>query len=281
MKNEDVISKLLVREIPKLLFHYTSGVGLKGIIETGKIWTTKIHYLNDRLELELAFEYIRDEINHQINSGNTNHSTEELTDMLGALDSISKFNVSVASFTTQGDQLSQWRGYSEIGNGYSLGFDGQRLNTQVIENGNYHLTPCLYEQDEHQLLVKYLVDTTSVANILHNPNYGKPPFYKLSFAEAALFIAPIIKSEHFREEQEWRLISVPLNYDDAKFRAGNYSLIPYWEFDLGIMDSLNRVIIGPTPERELSERALYGLLTQRHLFNLGGILHSEIPFRKI
>ncbi|NOH02762.1 MAG: hypothetical protein HND47_12760 [Chloroflexi bacterium] len=124
MMNENIISNLLMRDAPKLLFHYTSGTGVKGIIETGKIWTTKIHYLNDKSELELAFEYIRDEINHQINNGITNPPVENLRCMLGALDSISKFNVSVASFTTQGDQLSQWRGYSEIGNGYSLGFDG-------------------------------------------------------------------------------------------------------------------------------------------------------------
>ncbi|NOH02763.1 MAG: hypothetical protein HND47_12765 [Chloroflexi bacterium] len=141
--------------------------------------------------------------------------------------------------------------------------------------------PCLYEENEQKTLVKDLINSTSVVNVPNDPNNGKPPFYNLSFAEAALFIAPIIKSKHFKEEQEWRLISVPLKYEDAKFRTGNYSLIPYWEFELGIEDSLNKIIIGPTPEQELSERALYGLLTQRHIYNLGGIFHSEIPFRKI
>ena len=142
MINENITSQTLEIDVPKLLFHYTSSMGLKGIIESAKIWTTKIHYLNDKSELELAFEYIRSEINQQINGGKTGRTAEELTDMLGALDSIQEFNVSVASFTAQGDQLSQWRGYCEVGNGYSLGFDGRRLRAKVMENRKYHLVPC-------------------------------------------------------------------------------------------------------------------------------------------
>lgn len=280
MTNQSVISQIFGMDVPNLLFHYTNSIGLKGIIESGKIWTTKIHYMNDKSELRLAFDYIRSEINQQIGSGKTNRTEEELADMLGALESIHEFNVSVASFSAVGDQLSQWCGYCEVGNGYSLGFDGHRLKTKIMENSNYYLVPCIYEEEKQIRIVKELINMTSVVNITQNPNYDKPPLYKLSFAEAALLLAPIIKSKHFQEEREWRLISVPLKYEDAKFRPGNYALIPYWEFDLGIADSLVQIIIGPTPERELSERALHGLLMQKHIFNWGEICHSAIPFRK-
>jgi hypothetical protein len=40
--------------IPKMLYHYTSSVGLLGIFKSKKIWTTKIHYLNDSSELSLG-----------------------------------------------------------------------------------------------------------------------------------------------------------------------------------------------------------------------------------
>jgi hypothetical protein len=193
-------------------------------------------------------------------------------------------NVSVASFTSQGDQLSQWRGYCKIGTGYSLGFDSQRLLAKLIENKNqYYLVECEYEEESHRLMAKELVDSSvSVVNILQHPNYGKPPFYNWTFVESVLFLAPMIKSEKIKEEQEWRLISYPLTlkYENARFRSGNYSMIPYWEFDIDIMDALTSIVIGPTPEPKLSKQALLGLLYQKGI-NFTPVENSKIPYGQI
>ena len=42
--------------------------------------------------------------------------------------------------------LSQWRGYCEIGNGYSLGFNGAKLKQQASKQAGYSLAPCVYEE---------------------------------------------------------------------------------------------------------------------------------------
>ena len=56
MMNQNIVSQLLAIDVPDLLFHYTTAVGLMGIIGSGKIWTTKIQYMNDNSELQLAFD---------------------------------------------------------------------------------------------------------------------------------------------------------------------------------------------------------------------------------
>ena len=71
-----------------------------------------------------------------------------------------------------------------------------------------------------------------------------------------------------------------LNYKDAEFRSGNYSLIPYWKCEIEIMNTLNSIIIGPTTEPELSKQALQGLLYQKG-FNFTYIENSEIPYGQI
>jgi hypothetical protein len=255
MSNGSVISRILNTGVPNSLYHYTSSAGLMGIIKSNKIWTTKIHYLNDKSEIQLAFKHIRNEIDSQKNGKGKTRSDEELNAMMEILESVEGINVSVASFTEVGDQLSQWRGYCEIGDGYSIGFNGKKLMEHVDKSENYRLVPCVYEEKKQLEIVKELVNSAPVIDITNHPNYGKPPFYNMPFGDAALFLAPIIKSESFREEKEWRLISSALS-----------------------------IIIGPTPEEDLSERAVWGFFLSVSRDNLHlwtNIKHSKIPFRKI
>ena len=280
----DVISQELSKEIPDILYHYTNSVGLSGILNSGKIRTTEIHYLNDKSEIQLAFKYIRKEIESQKQGKDKTRIDEELDIMIESLGIAEEINVSIASFTENGDQLSQWRGYSEIGNGYSLGFYGRELVKNLSNTKNYLLVPCIYDEQTHLRMVKELVDLTPVLDIKSSPGYSKSLLFQSTFGDAALSLAAIIKSEGFKEEKEWRLISPSHSYRDAKFRNGNHTLIPYWEYDIDISKTLESVIIGPTPEAELSERAVSGLLAnifpnQPRLWT--NIKHSNIPFRKI
>ena len=295
MTNKSIVSQILAVDVPDLLFHYTTAVGLMGIVESGKIWTTKIQYMNDNSELQLAFDYIRNEIDLQRKGIEKTRTEEELEEMCKVLDSTEKINVSLASFTEMGDQLSQWRGYCEIGNGYSLGFDGHKLRKLVHSNNSYNLVPCIYEEKEHKRLIKELVDNYPTKKMLDATRIEDPELndifqFSLAFANSVLFLAPLIKSASFKEEKEWRLITTVLPYTEAKFRKGNYSLIPYWEFDIDLKETLKTIIIGPTPEPKLSSTAVRGLLFQERYVNLANgtssfgelkISQSKIPFRKI
>ena len=210
MTKQSIVLQKLNENVPKPLFHYTDTKGLCGILDSGKMWTTKIQYLNDKSELGLALKYIIEEIDNQLSGKDKTRNDQELLDMKAVIETLTgqKTNVGVASFTRQGDQLSQWRGYCKIGTGYSLGFDSQRLLAKLIENKNpYYLVECEYREENHRLMAKELVNSSvSVVNIPQHPNYGKPPFYDWTFVESVLFLAPMIKSEKFEQEEEWRLI---------------------------------------------------------------------------
>jgi hypothetical protein len=140
------------------------------------------------------------------------------------------------------------------------------------------LVPCIYEEKEHRRLVKELVDNFPSQDMLSDleriPESLKDFFgFSLTFSDFVLFLAPLIKSASFKEEKEWRLITPALSITGAKFRKGNYSLIPYWEFDLDIRNTLKAVFIGPTPEPILSEFAVRDLLTSERFIDRSG----EIP----
>ena len=50
------MSEALVSTVPSMLYHYTTQVGLMGIVESKEIWATQIEYLNDGMELIYAFD---------------------------------------------------------------------------------------------------------------------------------------------------------------------------------------------------------------------------------
>ncbi len=47
---------------PSKLYHYTTAEGLKGIIESDKIWATNYRYVNDLTEIFYSDEILREEI---------------------------------------------------------------------------------------------------------------------------------------------------------------------------------------------------------------------------
>lgn len=292
---------LFKTKMPKTLYHYTSSNGLMGIIENNNIWATKTTYLNDSSEIRLALDYIREELTLQMSKSSKENYIFSYKDMLSALEGIENVNVSVVSFSTNGDQLSQWRGYSRVGDGYSLGFDGKLLKEQIGYQGNIfgencYLAPCQYEPHVHKKLIIDLINY-SLNSWGNNLSESEKAFeYSMSyesFQKDVLIISQIIKSDAFIEEEEWRLISPRMDIEKAKFRVGKNSLIPYWEIELDLINTLKSIIIGPTPEPSLSYSALRDfLLKQQHLSpgllgdhnlltNKLKIYNSKIPFRTV
>ena len=56
----DYQAKLQTQSPPATLYHYTNDGGLRGIIETGKLWFTDIFYLNDPSELKYSVRLASD-----------------------------------------------------------------------------------------------------------------------------------------------------------------------------------------------------------------------------
>ena len=118
------ITQKLYSDIPEeTLYHYTTFTGLLGIVESGVLWASDIRYMNDSAELKHTADLIRVEILRRISVG---HSNPGLLNQF-----VDWFTYRIAnghmlfgaSFRSNGNLLSQWRGYSKLGKGVSLGFN--------------------------------------------------------------------------------------------------------------------------------------------------------------
>ena len=126
---QDITSRLYSDIPQERLYHYTNFTGLLGIVDRHALWASDIRCMNDSAELKHAADLIRTEITRRIGSG---HAKPDLLNQF--LDWVTHritngHMLFAASFRANGNLLSQWRGYSRLGKGVSLGFDPNYILT--------------------------------------------------------------------------------------------------------------------------------------------------------
>jgi hypothetical protein len=97
---------------PTLIYHYRNDTGLRGIIESGKLWFTNIFYLNDPSELRHGVSPAIEMLTAEYDDARP--EIEKFTLNLAAVvrGSIKRTaHYFVCSFSTDGDELGQWRAY--------------------------------------------------------------------------------------------------------------------------------------------------------------------------
>ncbi|MGA0600810.1 DUF2971 domain-containing protein [Caulobacter sp. KR2-114] len=193
-----------------------------------------------------------------------------------------------ASFTENGDLLSQWRGYCPPGQGVSLGFNPSRI-LQATSAQSFLLGRCIYAVRE-QLEIAYETANAVIAAAREagpSPKRHAKQSYYDSFEEflpAILTVAALMKNPAFSEEQEWRIVSPPLsNYvlPPIQYRAGASMLVPYLEFGLpkhqdGRVE-MAQLCVGPTPTMNLSVRSMAMFLSRQAACS--STRSSQVPYR--
>ena len=106
------------------LYHYTTEKGLLGILESQSIWCSHIQYFHDPSEWTYGENLVVKKINDILSRTEDSNIKVMLEDLKLYITTLSKrfFDVYAACFCINGNLLSQWRGYSNGGGGYSLGF---------------------------------------------------------------------------------------------------------------------------------------------------------------
>lgn len=179
-----------------------------------------------------------------------------------------------------GDLLSQWRGYAEDGQGFSVGFSDEYLTE--LQDGlgqgepKFNISKVRYQDQEHEDALAPILngmDEIVKAGKLEIPEnkllaliqgeYQTPPSRKPGDARSDLWFKAVeaaasvytLKNAAFSEEVEWRLLSYLRKYrdDTAHYRAAGNRLVPYREIVLKPMatPAIVDVYIGPkniTPE---------------------------------
>jgi hypothetical protein len=274
---------------PETLFHYTSQAGLIGILESNCIWATKIHYLNDHSEYQLALHIAQSELSEALSSESDALRRKKIECLLRNVPSIEHMNVCVVSFSAEGDLLSQWRAYAAGSGGFSVGFRTDTL-VRLAQQQHFALVKCEYNEERQRFLIKRLIEESLNQEFNMRDGYIDPNRPNTlvvlktggDFTENLAKLAPVIKNNAFREEEEWRLVSTRgLDVMSISFRPGRSTITPYYKFYLSDdrVGHLRSVTVGPTPNRELAEVATKSLLTHWRAIRGVQVLGSDVPYR--
>ncbi len=290
---QDITSKLYADTPQERLYHYTSFTGLLGIVDSGSLWASDIRYMNDSAELKHTADLIRTEISHRIAAG---HPKPDLLNQF--LDWVTHritngHMLFAASFRSNGNLLSQWRGYSRLGKGVSIGFNPDYI-LQCAEKQSFQIGRCIYNCKSQARLISQIIDAVEVLAETHDgggdrqTTRGDHSYYSIfHLIESDLLrIAAILKHPSFREEEEWRIVSpVITDYVTAPvlFREGISMLVPYVKFDLvaeeGSAIVLDHLFLGPTPNITISMNSLTMFLAKNGIQPAKGISYCQIPYR--
>jgi len=289
------ITQNLYSDIPKeTLYHYTTFAGLVGIVGSQVLWASDIRYMNDSAELKHTADLIRLEIMQRITSGHEkpnllNKFLEWVTHRM-----TSGHMLFAASFRSNGNLLSQWRGYSKLGKGVSLGFNPDYI-LECANKQSFQIGKCIYDSEDQHRLIRQVVDVVEALAQSHgkiteaSEKYTVQSFHGVfEKIESDLFrIAAILKHPSFQEEEEWRIVSPALTDYVASpvlFREGTSMLVPYVEFNL-LQDkdkpiALEHIFLGPTPSINISMNSLTMFLAKNGVNPEKGISYCEIPYRQ-
>jgi hypothetical protein len=285
----ELIKNLSSKRRPRVLYHYTSGSGLIGILKSKSIWATSIRFLNDSTEYSLALTLALDVIQKRIEDARNKFDLglySVLKDRLAGEEGHGE--VYVSSFTENGDQLSQWRAYSPPTGGFAIGFRSKSLTDLTESNPDRFLARCTYDASSHEELIRSLIET--VAKFAEEFNAHNKVNHDRVFRESFKLLgrllpltAPALKDASFAEEQEWRLVRVPSSFEEGKlqFREGRSMLIPYYQHSFpndGGSVPIEELVVGPTPHPELAREAAQALLTT-HGLPSAIVRSSSIPYR--
>ncbi len=221
---------------------------------------------------------------------------ERATTLLTALNDRRILNDFVASFSENGDDLTQWRAYCPGGVGFSIGFDSEALNTQWVADPNGGepqfvggvLKKVRYLEANDLKFPAELETVLKLAPSIASGFDGQPVTEDQFLMAWLSVISSTFKHPAFSAENEWRLVLTKPHkpMPCQRFRPGKSSIIPYVEAVVNRNYKseqpsdymIRRVVIGPTPSPTLSREAL-----QEAFRSVGHpdvrVDVSEIPFR--
>lgn len=281
--NKDVFS-LIGQGVyyPPTLYHYTSSNGLLGILGSNSLWCTNIYYLNDLSELIVSKFVIEDSIKKKKGLFNDTQFDDIIERAYSNLFE-SNLNIYVLSLSENGDLLSQWRAYSDNGNGFSIGFLPDNLHNMVTSDlQSTFIRKIIYKPDDQFDLARRVIDITYEhykKSEISSDNMEKMSNFIMNVSISFLEIMILFKHFSFAEEKEWRIVKVffgetPDNL--ISFRAGHCKIIPYLNLYMNGTDNIKiyEAIIGPMLNKEITENAIKMLMKKYN--NIDTIIKSSI-----
>ena len=300
-ERQEVWGDLLSSKPPPLLYHYTNAQGLIGIVQSGKFWATDIRHLNDPYELRYSAQRMSDaryEIERKY-SNLMSYAASALRDLSHELEEgfkiyLRAYKVHVVCFCEDGDLLSQWRGYGANADGFAIGFDtsGFKRWSGGPRKPRMDFRKISYSESALENIISTATDRAFAVFKKRAEEDGLEKAHKDIELIRGYFTALtadatyVFKSPAFKEENEWRFIyTIFQDYgaEQIEYRVLQGRLTPYVPLTTWPPETIERlpirqIVFGPTLNRELTKRAVEGLLRKSGYKDVE-VVGSRIPYR--
>jgi hypothetical protein len=267
MKFLTTFSPRFNQNIDSIIYHYCSDFVLSSICSNQELWLSDIYSMKDSAEFEWGREMFKKVLRENKNEFYKlfryyiiNVVTSAVPDTLPL----------IASFSRNGDLLSQWRAYAENGTGYSIGFD----SNFIFKGLGVNINRVVYEeQEQYKLILNTLKGLHTIwTNSEQNFKEIQTPSHLFSI-DLAYF-----KHPSFFEEQEVRIVRLLIKKGEGyKDPGGNSEInkikslnvltrkreeieVKYIKLPIMIRDSIREVVIGPRNRKSIEQvkELLYG-----------------------
>jgi len=183
------------------LYHYCNETTFWSICKNKSIWLSSIFTMNDSKELSWG----REILTKVLKQYRDEFQQEFRIQLIFIVFSIEKNLLPlIASFSKNGDLLSQWRAYADDGKGFSIGLDA----SHIYNDFPVRMKKILYKEKEQKQLILHSLKTFHKYWIKNTNNFSGVLLNTL--IEFSVDIASL-KNPTFFEEKEIRLIHLLRN----------------------------------------------------------------------
>ena len=300
INNQDISNYISVEDCD--IYHYTSPMGLNGILSNHTLRFTDRNYLNDYSEGRYVMELCLDSrFEWLLPKGHRAYFKKYCKILFDNPLKKSRY-IYQCSFSTNNDNLALWNYYTKSDGikGYNLGFKTTELSQNLVthaesENRGIRIFhgKVVYSKNNQKAIIRKIVSDFKGIIEEHTTD---TEFCKLAIElliEKILFVGAFFKDPHFAHENEYRLLLHLVQEWDtenncARFMvikkgANTYEknglLIPYLDIKFSNSD-LKSISISPTLSFEETESNIRNAL-KIHSYNADAIqiLKSNTPVR--
>lgn len=268
------------------LYHYTTGQGLKGLLDTNEFHCSNISFLNDPSEID----YVKKLVNKIVEENDLYKSIHSKLYHKSEEDFFSNPTKFILSFCRNKDSLSMWNRYAKD-DGYCIGviLDIEKISTQ-IRNNDYFVDKLIveYDIDKQTDIIKQIILDYSykLEQIKHlNYDYQGCPLeeLKMNYTFELLSLNQKFKHPAYRDEEEVRLVISVMDYCQDKSIidykiSKDGTFIEYFKLNVNFEDILNDVICSPNSS-EQKYKGIESFLNYKFGFEKINLTKSQIPYR--
>jgi hypothetical protein len=279
------------------VWHYTSGDGLLGIIESGTLWATQVSCLNDSTEVRYGLNLFRDALIHARQNNPEDPAVDKMLEQTTSslLESPATPNHAssmyfVTCFSQHEDDLSQWRAYCGGENGYAIGFRARGL----FGNPNSLVVRVNYDGEQHRAVAEHVAAATVrfFRDGIQNGRASSAAEWMGEFLPVWTNVigqlAPLVKDRAFQAENEFRIVHQLQANEMGQVRFRQKATLmsrhipltfPHQAAPRFPMLPIVGVKVGPTRHKEITRISVDTLLRQMG-YGTGQVSLSSIPFQE-